>query len=127
VTGARLDAAVERARDAGGRAVMLLDDPGDVLADDETTQRAQLASYCDAIVAAMLTAAASGAHAELERLRALVARSLAAIDAPAAELLRSLYQRDGSLDRVGEAGESPRAARRRHAEALAALARALLR
>jgi RNA polymerase sigma factor for flagellar operon FliA len=120
-------------RETGRQAVTLLDDPGDVLRDDEHRHRAWITEYCDAVFAAMAagvvsesTAAHGTGHGEADRGRSptahLLRDALAGLAPEQALLLQRHYLEGVQLkDYAREAGMSYATARRRHQEALLAL------
>ncbi len=130
--------AEQRLRDAGHKAVAVLDDDGDVLVDDEAASRDRLRAYTSAVVAAMMTGVvghATGqdglAMTESERdphgrAIGLLDDAMARLEPEEALIVRRYYLEDVDLKQIaGDLGVGYATVRRRHQAALGKLAASL--
>jgi len=128
-----------RTHHAGAQALALLDDPGNVMRDDEQRHRATAREQLATIAAAMRVSALSAHSAaaaqgeqdeqlDQERAQTALDRALQALAPEQARLIEQHYRHSVTLRSIAEQlGVSYRTAKRRHNEALRALAAALRR
>ncbi len=133
----RITAAV---REAGYRALAVLDDDGDPLESEEQHSQ-RLDEYCDALLVSMVCGAVSKASADDSAAREmgfaerdgtmmlrLLPRAIAMLDEDKGALIRLHWLEEQSLHQISrEQGISYMTLRRRHQQALISLARVLKR